>query len=117
MSLLTLEEASRRLQVSRATLYRWSRQGRLRLVQLGPRATRVREEDLIKLQDRATPVHPPSDESLWGETRGQDLGSALEAIENEIPRPDLESYLLALAQMGTPVRWDPARSELVTIKK
>ncbi|MCE7870359.1 helix-turn-helix domain-containing protein [bacterium CPR1] len=117
MSLLTLEEACRRLQVSRATLYRWSRQGRLRLVQLGPRATRVREEDLIQLEDRARPVHPPDDQSLWEETRDQDLGRALEAIEQTISRPDLEAYYIALAQRGTPVRWDPARGELVTIKQ
>lgn len=113
MSLITLQEASRRLRVSRATLYRWSRQGRLRLVQLGPRATRVREEDLIRMQEQAMPVHASTEECLWAETRNHDLEASLTAIEGEIPLQELESYLQAMAQAGVPVRWDPEQGELI----
>jgi excisionase family DNA binding protein len=46
---LTIPEASRYLKVTRATLYRWARQGRLRLYKLGARATRVRRSDLDRM--------------------------------------------------------------------
>lgn len=47
--LLTLAEAARLLKVSRATLHRWIRQGRLPAFHVGPRAVRVRQADVAKL--------------------------------------------------------------------
>jgi excisionase family DNA binding protein len=46
---LTVSEACRYVRVTRATLYRWARQGRLRLYKLGARATRVRRSDLDRM--------------------------------------------------------------------
>ena len=46
---LTIPEASGYLKVTRATLYRWARQGKLRLYKLGTRATRVRRSDLDRM--------------------------------------------------------------------
>jgi excisionase family DNA binding protein len=46
---LTIAEATGYLKVTRATLYRWARQGRLRLYKLGARATRVRRSDLDRM--------------------------------------------------------------------
>jgi excisionase family DNA binding protein len=43
---LTVAEASAYLRVTRATLYRWAREGRVRLYKLGGRTTRVRRSDL-----------------------------------------------------------------------
>src|SRR3990172_5896434 len=43
---LTIAEVCDYLQITRATLYRWARLGRLRLYKLGARATRVRRQDL-----------------------------------------------------------------------
>lgn len=100
--MVTLQEASRRLCVSRATLYRWSRQGRLRLFQVGPRATRVREEDLRALEEAAP---HDTERGLWSEAREVDLLEGLREIERE--SADLESYLRELGASGTPVRWDP----------
>ncbi|MBI3926516.1 MAG: helix-turn-helix domain-containing protein [Armatimonadetes bacterium] len=106
MGLITLQEAARRLQVSRATLYRWSREGRIRLYQVGPRATRMREEDLTRLEAEARPVHDPRQldrDPLWEQAREADLTRALKDVEGELP--DLTSYLRDLARSGIPVRW------------
>ncbi len=46
---LTVAEACGYLRVTRATLYRWARQGRVRLYRLGVRTTRVRRSDLDRM--------------------------------------------------------------------
>jgi excisionase family DNA binding protein len=50
---LTVAEACSYLKVTRATLYRWARQGRLRLHKLGARSTRVRRSDLDRMPIRS----------------------------------------------------------------
>ena len=50
---LTISDACAYLHVTRATLYRWARERRLRMFKVGVRATRVRRSDLDQL---ATPV-------------------------------------------------------------
>lgn len=57
---LTMSEASSYLKVTRATLYRWAREGRLRLYKLGARATRVRRSDLDRM---AVPKRLPEGEA------------------------------------------------------
>ncbi|HLF76528.1 MAG TPA: helix-turn-helix domain-containing protein [Dehalococcoidia bacterium] len=44
--LLTVAEACTYLKVTRATLYRWARGGRLRLIKLAGRSTRLRRSDI-----------------------------------------------------------------------
>ncbi|MFQ3665577.1 MAG: helix-turn-helix domain-containing protein [Sphingomonadaceae bacterium] len=51
MSLLKLKEASERLRLSRATLYRLEARGLLPIVRIG-RAARIRAEDVEKLIER-----------------------------------------------------------------
>jgi len=53
---LTIADACLYLRVTRATVYRWARQGRLRLFKVGARATRVRRSDLDLL---AMPAERP----------------------------------------------------------
>lgn len=48
--LLTIQEAMQRLKISRATLYRWARVGRLKTYKLEPRTSRIRREDIEKLE-------------------------------------------------------------------
>ena len=48
---MTVAEACRYLRITRATLYRWSRRGVIRLHHLGPRSTRVSAEDIRKLSN------------------------------------------------------------------
>ena len=43
---MTVSEASAYLKVGRATLYRWAREGRLRLYKIGARTTRLRRSEL-----------------------------------------------------------------------
>jgi excisionase family DNA binding protein len=43
---MTIAEAAAYLKVTRATLYRWARQGNIQLFKFGPRLTRVRSEDV-----------------------------------------------------------------------
>ncbi|MGH2584581.1 MAG: helix-turn-helix domain-containing protein [Dehalococcoidia bacterium] len=47
--LLTVAEAARLLRVSRVTMRRWLKQGRLPSYRVGPRSVRVRREDLEKV--------------------------------------------------------------------
>ncbi len=47
--LLTVPEAAERLKVSGVTVSRWIKQGRLRALKVGPRAVRIREEDLDRI--------------------------------------------------------------------
>lgn len=68
--LLTVAEACRYLKVTRTTLYRWARQGKLRLVKVGQRTTRLHRVDIDRLAGMsATPedggrraTYEPSDE-------------------------------------------------------
>ena len=48
-ALLTVIEACEYLRITRATLYRWAGQGRLRLIKIGERSTRVPLQDLRSL--------------------------------------------------------------------
>jgi excisionase family DNA binding protein len=46
---MTVAEACHYLRITRATLYRWSNRGVIRLHHFGPRTTRVHVEDIRKL--------------------------------------------------------------------
>jgi len=43
---LTVQEAANRLKVSRVTIYRWAREGRLVIYKFGPKVARVRWQDV-----------------------------------------------------------------------
>lgn len=63
LELLTPEEIAEQLHVSKATVLRWLRQGRLVGVRLGRRAGwRVEKEDLTKFLE-SLKVRPPKDAS------------------------------------------------------
>ncbi len=53
---LTLAEASAYLKVTRATLYRWARTGRVRLHRFGARTTRVKRSELDGLLPAKEPL-------------------------------------------------------------
>jgi excisionase family DNA binding protein len=50
---LTIQEAMQRLKISRATIYRWAKAGRLTIHQLGPRSPRIGREDIERLEEEA----------------------------------------------------------------
>lgn len=52
--LLTVEQAAERLQVSRSSLYREVRRGRLQVVKLG-HLTRIRQDDLVAYVSELAP--------------------------------------------------------------
>lgn len=56
---LTVAEAADYLRVSRATIYRWAKQGKLPLYKVGGTATRVRKSDLDALVHLRTPAGDP----------------------------------------------------------
>ena len=56
---LTIAEACGYLRVTRATLYRWAREGKLPLYKLGGRATRVKRSDLERM------LLPKDDPNAW----------------------------------------------------
>lgn len=52
---LTVAEAANYLRLSRDTIYRWAKQGKLQLYKIGGTATRVRKSDLDALAQPKTP--------------------------------------------------------------
>jgi excisionase family DNA binding protein len=52
---LTVAEAAEYLRLSRDTIYRWAKQGKLRLYKIAGTATRVRKSDLDALAQPQTP--------------------------------------------------------------
>jgi excisionase family DNA binding protein len=54
---MTIAEASAYLRVGRATLYRWAREGRLRLHKIGARTTRVRRQELDQMRNDDAPAN------------------------------------------------------------
>lgn len=50
---LTIKEAMQRLKISRATLYRWAKAGRLTIHKLGPRSSRIKREDIERLEEES----------------------------------------------------------------
>lgn len=74
--LLTVQEAATRLKVSAVTVKRYLKQGRLRAYRVGPRAIRIRRDDVEYLPQpsrpaasavsatRGLPLEPPSEDEL-----------------------------------------------------
>lgn len=46
---LSIREAGRQLKVSRTTIHRWLKQGRLRAYHIGPKAVRIRRPDIERV--------------------------------------------------------------------
>jgi excisionase family DNA binding protein len=53
--LLTAEQVARRLNVTKHTVWKWIREGRLRATRFGGRAYRINEEDLLMSQTGRQP--------------------------------------------------------------
>ncbi|MFZ5925787.1 MAG: helix-turn-helix transcriptional regulator [Bacillota bacterium] len=64
---ITLQEAAERLGVHRTTLYRWARGGRIPLYSFGPRSTRIKEEDLERLEEEARVVYEKEESGRDGQ--------------------------------------------------
>lgn len=54
---LTVQEAAERLKVSRVTIYRWAREGRLVIYKFGPKVARVRWQDVEAMAQAAKGGH------------------------------------------------------------
>ena len=59
---LTVAEACRYLRVTRATIYRWARQGKLRLYRLGARGTRLRA---VEVEHLISPLEDENEQRAW----------------------------------------------------
>lgn len=69
--LLTVPEAAERLKVSAVTVSRWIKQGRLRALKVGPRAVRIRTEDLDRIMaPTGAPVELDPEEGATGPGSG-----------------------------------------------
>ncbi|HLZ70642.1 MAG TPA: helix-turn-helix domain-containing protein [Dehalococcoidia bacterium] len=73
LDLITVKEAAQLLRVSQVTIHRWLKQGRLRAYHVGPRALRLRREDLANLVLPVTAATP--------------AGTTRTGAGGEIPRP------------------------------
>ena len=54
---LTVTEAARFLGVSRSTLYRWSKMGKLPIYRIGIRVSRIKRKDIARMLEEAKPLH------------------------------------------------------------
>lgn len=62
---LTVQEAARLLKVSTVTIKRWLKQGRLRAYHVGPRAIRIKQEDI---EGMITPTTATTGTAIYEET-------------------------------------------------
>ena len=52
-------EAAKYLDVSTATLYRWSQKGIIKIYRIGDGVARIKKEDLDRLLAESKPIHEP----------------------------------------------------------
>lgn len=76
---LTVSEACSYLKVTRATLYRWAREGKLRLHKLGPRSTRIRRSELDTMSQAEAPRESDGWARLSEESFARDWENDLDA--------------------------------------
>lgn len=75
---MTVAEASAYLKVGRATLYRWARDGRIRLYKMGVRATRLRRSDLERM------LSSKNDDMAWTALSEQSFAEDWESEEDAV---------------------------------
>ena len=75
---MTVSEASAYLKVGRATLYRWAREGRLKLHKIGARTTRVRRSELERM------FSPRDDDMAWTALSEQSFAQDWDSEEDAV---------------------------------
>lgn len=80
--LLTVTEAAKRLKVSTITLHRWIKQGIIPSYRVGPRALRIRAEDLESVVRPARGTEEPP-VNRWMASDVTDLAHALRPMNEE----------------------------------
>jgi len=78
---LTLADAAHYLRISRHTLYRWAKQGKLRLYKIGRTTTRVRKRDLDAL---VQPFSPELTSEPWSQLSAAALDADWDNPEDAI---------------------------------
>lgn len=56
--LLTITDAARKLNISRQSLYRWAKEGKIQMIKIADNATRIKQSDIERLIQEATPIYP-----------------------------------------------------------
>ncbi len=75
---LTIAEACEHLRIARATLYRWAREGRIRLYKMGVRATRVRRSELERM------FSPRDEDMAWTALSEQSFAEDWDSEEDAV---------------------------------
>jgi excisionase family DNA binding protein len=92
---LTVGEACEYLRVTRATLYRWARAGRVRMTRVGKRATRLRRSDVEAL---LAPERREPRVTVVGEDRFQvyEIDRTMATVRDAVWRfePHMEGHLV-----------------------
>lgn len=82
--LLTIREAADFLRVSEVTISRWIKQGRLPALRVGPRAIRIRRDDLDELITESVDPGTTSDPTTYGlklrRLTDEEIAERLEAL-------------------------------------
>jgi excisionase family DNA binding protein len=98
--LLTIAEATRLLRVSRVTLHRWLRDGRLPAYHVGPKAVRIRRADL------AAVLRPTHGREVSAVTEAQPIPTSLAALRplSEAEQRRALAALERARQLGARIR-------------
>jgi excisionase family DNA binding protein len=90
LDLLTIAEAAKLLKVSRITLHRWLKAGRLSAYHVGPKAVRIRRGDLATVM---TPLARPA-----VTTMKDDQTQPMQTLSRPLTDEEIARGLAALAQ-------------------
>ncbi len=91
--LLTIPEAAATLKVSPVTIARWLKQGRLPAYRMGPRAVRIRREDLIEVLKPSGHAETGARDSMHGDA-GADPRNG-NGVVSELPSSSAMSLSVA----------------------
>jgi excisionase family DNA binding protein len=85
---LTVAEACDYLKITRATLYRWAHDGRLRLFKAGGRVTRLRRAEIAALLTPKQTGYPQEHVTVVGREKSQvfGIGPGMETVKDAVER-------------------------------
>ena len=60
--LLTITDAAQMLNISRQSLYRWAKDGKIQMIKIADNATRIKQSDIERLINEATPIYQDAEQ-------------------------------------------------------
>jgi len=88
--LITIDDAAKMLKISRQSLYRWAKEGKLQMLKIGNHSTRIKQSDIERLINDALPIYAHEEQSSSMDNQvplghvmiaAQEIGMSKESIE------------------------------------